>query len=345
MIEKENQVVPEVLNDGKFPWKERKMKNLRLSDIYQYIGYEEYGQRAQYCSTWLQYFARPDGVKELANANFCKLRLCPLCTARRARKAAWNLSQIMNKVQADHDGTSYIFLTLTVKNCDGSSLGSALSLLATAWDKLVRQRPVRRAWSGWFRAVEITRRGRGYHPHIHAIIAVTPDYFDRSKGLYLTHDELVTRWQKALRVDYKPSVRISKTKSKGDRHDADKDRAAALEAAKYATKSDEYVDPKLSMEMAAEIVADYTKALHHRRLTAFGGWMKEAARALNAEDVKDNDLIHTDNDTIRADVAELIEEYRWSFGAGDYILASRRVNPLRVVYEDVQQNHPGNPEV
>lgn len=345
MREKENQDTPEILSDGKFPWKERKMKNLRLSDIYQYIGYEEYGQRARHCSTWLQYFARLDGVKDLAGANFCQLRLCPLCTARRARKAAWNLSQIMNKVQADHDGTSYIFLTLTVKNCDGAHLPEALSLLSLGWQRLQEQRAVERAWSGWFRAVEITRRGRGYHPHIHAIIAVTQDYFDRSKGLYLTHDDLVTRWQKALRVDYKPSVRVSKTKGKGDHPDVDKDRAAALEAAKYATKSDEYVDPKLSMEMAAEIVTDYTKALHHRRLTAFGGWMKEAARVLNAEDVKDNDLIHTDNDTIRADVAELIEEYRWSFGAGDYILASRRMNPLRVVYEDVQQNHPGNPEV
>lgn len=206
--------------------------------------------------------------------------------------------------------------------------------LIQAWDRLRKQRAIERALCGWFRAIEITRNESSYHPHIHAIVAVTPEYFKRSNGLYLTHEQWVKRWRQALRVDYDPSVRIAKTRAKDDGSGKDAELAAADEAAKYAVKSDEYIDPSLTMEEAVEIVTVYTRALHRRRLTAYGGWLKDAARALGAEDLEDGDLVHVEPDRLREDVAELIEEYHWSFGAGDYILADRRVNPLRVVRGD-----------
>ena len=109
---------------------------------------------------------------------------------------------------------------------------------------------------------------------------------------------------------------------------------AALEAAKYTTKDSEYIDRKLDEQEGARIVVDYTKALHKRRLVAFGGCMKEIAAQLGA-DRDDGDLVHVDDDGVRDDLAELIEDYGWHFGAGDYILTSRRVNPLRVVRADV----------
>ena len=322
----------ETLRDEQFPWKERKMRANKLAKIYQAAGYEEYAERARTCATWLQYWAQSSGERQLIGANFCQLRLCPLCTARRAKRMAYKLSQVLSLVQGQHPGTTYLFLTLTVRNCAGDALGAALTQLTGAWDRLCRHRPIQRAVMGWFRAIEITRHGDSYHPHIHAIVAVEPAYFKRSNGLYLTHDQWVQRWRLALRVDYDPSVRIAKTKAKEGGKDAET--AAAVEAAKYATKDSDYIDPRLTMEEAVEIVTVYTRALHRRRLTAYGGWLKEAARALDAEDLEDGDLVHIEPDKLREDVAELIEEYHWSFGAGDYILADRRVNPLRVVKGD-----------
>lgn len=105
-------------------------------------------------------------------------------------------------------------------------------------------------------------------------------------------------------------------------------RAAAVEAAKYAVKDSDYIDDRLSEAEAVRIVTDYTEALHRRRLTAYGGWLKTAAKALEAEDLEDGDLVHVD-DTVREDVAELIETYNWHFGAGDYVLMARQVNPLK----------------
>lgn len=320
----------ELLIDERFPWRERKMKTLRLAKLYELAGYEDYAMKAAGCSTWLQYGVQEDGAKKLQAVNFCQLRLCPMCMARRAKRAAYKLSKVLDMVEVEHDAR-FLFLTLTIRNCEGPELGNTIDALTKGWYRLMEQRQIERSVRGWFRALEVTRRDKGYHPHLHVILAVEPGYFTDPK-LYLPQNELVQRWRKALRVDYDPSVRISVTRARGEKAAG---KAAAVEAAKYAVKDEDYIDPKLTDEEATGILRDYTISLRGRRLSAFGGWMRDAARKLEAENLDEGDLVHTDEDAIREDVAQLIEEYRWSFGAGDYILSARQPGdkpqtPLRV---------------
>jgi len=342
----------EVLEDKRFDWRDRKVKTVTLAELYGKAGYPEYSERARTCATWLQYGVSAEGDKKLTAVNFCQLRLCPMCTARRARKAAWKLSQVLNLVEQEY-GAKFIFLTLTMENVPGDKLGEALGQLTEAWDRFCDQKAIERSIKGWYRAIEITRgdnrwhksrktgkmefwADKGYHAHLHIIGAVDADYFSRESrksGKYLNQSDLIDRWQKALRVDYKPSVRIQTTRAKTGRGEvlAAAGGKAALEAGKYAVKDEEYIDQTLPEERLIEILRDYTTALRRRRLTAFGGWMKIAARALDAENVEeDTDLVHADEDSLREDVAELIETYHWHFGAGDYILARREINPLKV---------------
>jgi len=327
-------VIPETgelitLQDGRFPWIERKVKTLRLSGLYKLAGYPEYSFRAATCATWVQFLVSADGSRQLSAANFCQLRLCPMCISRRAKRAAYKLSQVLDHVEAEH-GAMFLFLTLTIRNVDGDHLGDGIGQLTRAWARLMDHRHIKAAVKGWFRTVEITRKGKGYHPHIHAILAVTPEYFPRKNGLFIGHDEWVRRWRLALGVDYDPSVRIQTAKAKGEVAGG---RAAALEAAKYAVKDEDYIDPKLKDDEAAQIVKDYTEALRRRRLTAYGGWLKEAARVLDAENLEDGDLVHVDDETIREDVAEYVETYNWHLGAGDYVLTCRQINPLKLQRE------------
>lgn len=328
----------EVLVDRRFPWRERKEKTMLLYELYEKAGYPDYAARTRDCATFLQFNVYKSGERRLRTANFCKLRLCPMCISRRARRSAWKLSQVLNKVEAEH-GAKYLFLTLTMKNVPGDQLGDALGQLTKGWYRLMDQQQIGRSVKGWFRAIEITRRGKEYHPHLHAILAVEEDYFSRESrrsGKYLNQAELIERWQKALRVDYRPSVRIQTTKAKAGTGEAVRSAggAAALEAAKYAVKDEDYIDPKLPEREAVRILTDYTNALHRRRLMAFGGWLKEAARALDAEDLDDGDLIHTDDDAIREDLLEMIDGYNWRFGAGDFILSNREINPLEGTYKE-----------
>lgn len=320
------------LQDRRFDWRERKGKTMLLYELYEKAGYPDYAVRTRDCATFLQFNVYQSGERRLKTANFCKLRLCPMCIGRRARRSAWKLSQVLNMAEAEH-GAKFLFLTLTMKNVPGDQLGDALTQLTEAWYRLCHHRQFERSIGGWFRAIEITRSGKQYHPHLHAILAVEPDYFSRESrksGKYLHQSDLVERWQKALRVDYRPSVRIQTAKGKSGEGTAVASAGgrAAVEAAKYAVKDEDYIDPKLPEAEAVQIVRDYTEALHRRRLTAFGGWLKEAARALDAEDMEDGDLVHTEEDVIRGDLVEMVEAFNWHFGAGDFILSSREINPL-----------------
>lgn len=322
----------ERLTDCRFPWVERRKKTVKLAQIYERAGYVPYAERAGSCATWLQFQAMGDGSKTLSAANFCDLRLCPMCIARRAKRNALKLTRIMDVVEAEKK-CRFIFLTLTVKNCDGQHLEETIKALLRSWFKLVRHREIDRALGGWFRALEITRnkKTKQYHPHLHAIVAVSPEYFNSS--LYITQKSWREHWQLAAGLDYDPSVRISATKARGGCDSAT--RSATVEAAKYATKDSEYIDPRLSMNEAVTIVTDYTEALYRKRLTAFGGWLKDAAKRFDADDLDNGDLVHVDEDSIREDIAEYIETYNWNFGAGDYVLADRMVNPLKVKRENL----------
>lgn len=317
-----------------------------LYELYEKAGYPDYAARTRDCATFLQFNVYKSGERRLRTANFCKLRLCPMCIGRRARRSAWKLSQIMNMVEREHQA-KFIFLTLTMENVPGDQLGNALGQLTAAWNRFLDQRQIERSVKGWFRAIEITRgdgrrkADKGYHPHIHAILAVEPDYFSRESrksGKYLNQTDLVLRWQKALRVEYRPSVRIQTTKAKAGEGKAlaSGGGKAAMEAGKYAVKDEDYIDPALSEDRAIEILRDYTIALRKRRLTAFGGWLKEAARVLDAEDLDDGDLIHTDDEAIRDDLIEMIDGFSWHFGAGDFILSNREINPLEGTLKEQQ---------
>ena len=327
--------VVESLRDDKFPWKVRKQGTLRLSDVYKHGQMGRCAERAKTCSTYLEYLTTETlDRRQLNYFNACHLRLCPICAARKAKIMARRLKKIMKAVQSVHPDVQFIFLTLTIKNVKGDKLREGLDQLTKAWHKLIKRRPFDRAVKGWFRAIEITRNRQGdtYHPHIHAILVVEPDYFTRSSGLYLTHDKWVEMWQQSLQVAYKPSVRIQRTKAKPGQPDNGRGgyaEAAAVEAAKYATKDSEYIAPQIPIDEAAEVAKVYTEALTRKRMTALGGWMLEASQDLDVDPEDDSDLVHADDDTgeLTKENAAFLEKYGWHFGVADHVLTSRAPNP------------------
>lgn len=334
----------EGLLDPKFPWRELKRLTRQLATLFRAMGRDDLADKALSCCTWLQYLATLDGRKQLHHINACKSRFCPICNRRKAKTMAVRLLKVLEKVRVDHKGTQLIFLTLTIRNCTGDKLRENLDLLTTAWVKLIRRRPFVRAVKGWFRAIEITYNEDEdtYHPHIHAILVVQNGYFKTANGLYLTQPTWEKMWRESLQVDYDPRVDIRSTygKNKSGKQ-VKKATAAALEAAKYATKDSDYLNEKLPKAKAAEILSVYVAALHRKRMTAMGGWVKEAAALLALDVEDDTDLVHDlDGDgDLTAETAELLENYGYHFGVDDYILTARIPNP------DYQGGGTPGPEV
>lgn len=77
----------------------------------------------------------------------------------------------------------FLFLTLTCKNVSCDELGSTLDKLFKAWEKLSRRKAFKDSVKGWFRALEVTHKMHTdeYHPHFHAILAVSPSYFKKKE--------------------------------------------------------------------------------------------------------------------------------------------------------------------
>jgi plasmid rolling circle replication initiator protein Rep len=276
--------------------------------------------RIQQCSNYLQFgdYANTETgevTRRLVAAQFCRDRLCPMCAWRKSLVMFSQISQIMDWV-SEREKVVPIFLTLTVKNCAGDDLEQTVDLLLKSWSRMMTSRGRRKPWQvsrGWFRALEITYNAKTdeWHPHLHAIVLVEPDYFT-DEGKYIDHDAWIAEWKWALGVDYDPSVDVRTVK--GDRA------KAVAEVAKYTVKPGEWLDLD-DAEGTDRRVALLAQVLKGRRLTALGGIMKEAKAALKLEDVEQADLVLTDAEKAetRGEVLVALIRFEWQIGPTNYI--------------------------
>lgn len=284
-----------------------------LAKSYERLGYDSKGERVGECATYLEF--RLTEKWRLHKANFCRDRLCPLCSWRRTQKIFGQVSRIMEVIG---DSYSYIFLTLTVPNCDGEKLSATLDDMQKGFHKLVNYKKFKAAVVGTFKSLEITRNRKNgtYHPHYHCILAVEKDYFTSDK--YIKRDTWLAMWQKAMKNPAITQVDVRKCKPKEEIKEGERSvksiGAAVAEAAKYAVKSSDYIienDP----ELTDDIVFTLSAALHGRRLCSFSGVFDDIRKQLSLDDCENGDLVHTDNEETEPGKAYLVRRYSWVGGA------------------------------
>jgi len=155
-----------------------------------------------------------DTRRRLKEANFCKFRFCATCNWRRNLNINRELLQAFEAVEATRS-VSYLFLTLTIKNCKTSDLKATVKLMNEAFKRMSKTKAYKDTILGHFKALEIvgdkTRAGE-VHPHFHIILIVSSSYFNGS--YYLSQAKWINMWQKALRVDYPPIVDVRRIKAK-----------------------------------------------------------------------------------------------------------------------------------
>lgn len=275
---------PEVLRDksasGKErPWRVRKLENQYISAAYEEVNAAK-AQRLSACAEALLFTRSESGKLKLKHANFCRVRLCPICAWRRSMKTHAHMMKIL--AAAEPQKLRFMMVTLTLRNCPGEELGKTLDKLIGGYKKLVKRKAFAAAWVGWYRGVEVTHNLENdtYHPHIHALVAVKPSYF-KGRG-YIKQAELVQAWRECCGLDYDPVCDIRTTYGNSV--------AAVSEVAKYTTKSSDIIcfdDWDLTIETVRVLDAAFNK----RRFIAFGGLFKELHKALNLDDTEDGDLV------------------------------------------------------
>lgn len=284
-------------------WRGRKLANEYLAMAFDEI-HPHTAQRLRACASHLVYGVDDKGRKRLRRANFCRVRLCPICQWRKSLKLYGQMMRVMRYLAPCK--YNYIFLTLTVKNVKLDKLTDALRRITTAFNRLSKYDDFNHAAVGWYRGTEITHNldidspdYDTFHPHIHVVIAVMPSYF--TSRYYISQAKWGELWQMALGVDYVPRVDVRKVKGNTAK--------AVCEATKYSAKSRDYIILD-DWDLTIETVKGLDAALKNRRLIGFGGVFMQARRQLEQEDVETGDLLHTDN----ADGDESKDQYYTSFG-------------------------------
>jgi plasmid rolling circle replication initiator protein Rep len=204
--------------------------------------------------------------------------------------------QIVPQLSSEYPTARWIFLTLTVRNCNISDLRQTLSEMSASWSRLVKRSEFSLV-RGWIRTTEVTRGadGTAQHPHFHVLALVAPSYFSHG---YVTQSEWVAAWQGSARLEYVPvvDVRVVKNKKKGKK-DAPSDVDTALvnavsETLKYSVKPDSHQDSAWFLELTRQ-----TRGL---RFIAAGGVLRGFLSAKNS--ATGADFVDPDGDTV--DTAE-----------------------------------------
>lgn len=296
-------------------WRGKKLDTNELSKSYARIGqfFKGKAERTGDCGDFLEFTKRKDDSLALTRANFCKVRLCPMCSWRRSLKLFGQVSRVMDHAEENHN-FRYLFLTLTVKNCYEEDFKETLDNMTKAFNKMTRRKKFKSAIKGYFRALEVTYNpiDDSYHPHFHIIFAVSTTYF---KDQYINQKEWGNLWKDCLNVDYDPIVDIRALKKNNKKE--------VSEVAKYTVKSDDFLikeDGKINEEITDKVVKTLDLGLHRKRLVSFGFIFKDIHKKLNLDDAEQGDLVNTDNEEIREDLTDTIIRVQWNIGFKNYFI-------------------------
>jgi hypothetical protein len=194
--------------------------------------------------------------------------------------------KILPQVVEAYPKHRFIFLTLTVRNCELGQLRETITGMNQAWGRLVK----RAKWpaDGWIRSLEVTRGKDGSaHPHFHCLLMVKASYFSHG---YISQEVWTKLWEESLRINYRPIVHVQAVRPKNK--ETIDTLQAILETLKYSVKPDDLIgESEEPTEENKQWLVELTTQLHKIRAVATGGILKEYLKELEKEP---EDLIHAD---------------------------------------------------
>ena len=235
-----------------------------------------------------------------------------------------------NRVKSSRDGVVYkwIFVTFTIKNVPGDELGATIDLLHKAAHNMSKNKRWKAAVKGWLRATEITHNTNSksasfdtFHPHLHMLLCVNSRYFKSAD--YIPQKEWKAMWEHYAGLNYDSQVNVKAVK------DLDSDKTAEsktslsgalTEVTKYVCKPQGIITWE-NPEMAVRTVRTLDRMLDGRRLTSWGGVLKDAAQKLKLDSIETGDLVHVESTSEDADANKIAEyvAYNWAVGVSDYL--------------------------
>ncbi len=231
----------------------------------------KFAKRINDCALTLEMgYSEDDKRVKLKRAYFCHVRWCPVCQWRKSLAWKARLLTALPKIQKAYPNARWLFLTLTVKNCDVADLRSTLAQMAEGWKRFSQLKAYPAL--GEIRSTEVTRSDSvtgDSHAHFHVLMMVPHGYFHPNN--YLKHADWVQMWRESMRLDYDPVVDIRTVRPKARKKSELALHDAIAETLKYALKVDDLE------EHPAWFLA-VTDQLHKTRAVNAGGVFRKFLR-------------------------------------------------------------------
>jgi plasmid rolling circle replication initiator protein Rep len=233
----------------------------------------------------------------------------------------------MPAILRDYPDARFIFLTLTIRNCEVTDLRSTLNLMNKSWQRLsqrkqfpaigfARSTEVTRNWDVYYKGAYQGRMGTKTlnkwkkehrvfkpdhlrleptteaHPHFHALLMVEPGYF--AGHSYLSQQNWTDLWQSCLRVDYPPKVDVRAVKPNkrwlANSEDLTAERtlaSAVVETFKYSVKPEDLIGQETEQDQ--QWLLQLTKQLDKTRAITLGGTFRNYLSEAEPEDLVGKD--------------------------------------------------------
>lgn len=277
------------------------------------------GERCQNCALWIIYDilrtpADSSLVHKLRYAQFCHVRLCPLCLWRKSLAWRARFFQAWPLIEANFPKARYFHLVLTYPNCEVEKLRETLVVMNLAWKRMIS----RRDWPamGFLRSVEVTRNKTDgtSHPHFHVLMMVNSDYF--AGRTYMNIDEWKAYWASAIewKGDYERLRHPYLRAVKGVKSEAVSVSQAVVEVAKYSVKFDHNFRTLLRKEDGQCWLRELDRQLFGTRAIATGGVIK---KFIKDADISSEEMLLQDEIEVKKDIDEMWK-YDWFVLKKDY---------------------------
>lgn len=126
-------------------------------------------RRRQACDRWARSpEVGPDGWVGVMHCG--SVWSCPVCATREWRQRSRELGSVVTLGR--ERGAQLVMLTATVRHSREQSLADVAKALQDAFRSITSQRAWKDHTSGQVRRIEVTHGHHGWHPHIHAVVAL-----------------------------------------------------------------------------------------------------------------------------------------------------------------------------
>lgn len=166
---------------------------------------ENISERVRTCSAaWFFDHYKGAEIYDLKSVNLCKNKFCPNCQKLIQAKRLYTYTPVLDEL-AKRYGMWHVVLTLP--NCNGKKLSSVIDKMFVGFSKLIRYFKgaakiagydfAKYGYVGAVRALEVTNNYTtdSYHPHLHCIFALRPDFEPEKKHIneYSYHKGVLCR--------------------------------------------------------------------------------------------------------------------------------------------------------